>query len=208
MPMSPPSHQIPGVAVTDEEARLLGERGWFRREAFMGRAAATEVARAARDWAAGGRLRPAGMGRGGDHHLGPDERGDEIGWLAPDAPAPLGSLFSTFAALQDALNEAAWLGLRRFELQLARYPSGGSRYTRHRDAFMGDDNRRLTAILYLNEGWEPAHGGLLRLHLETGPVDVSPRLDTLMVFLSEKIEHEVLPSHHERLAVTAWYRAR
>ena len=32
-----------------------------------------------------------------------------------------------------------------------------------------------------------------------------PGVDRLVVFLSDRVEHEVLPAHAERWAVTAWY---
>lgn len=35
--------------------------------------------------------------------------------------------------------------------------------------------------------------------------DVPPQLDTLLVFRSHDVEHEVLPTSHERMAVTIWY---
>ena len=38
---------------------------------------------------------------------------------------------------------------------------------------------------------------------ETG---VDPELDRLIVFLSERVEHEVLPARTPRRAVTAWFR--
>jgi SM-20-related protein len=104
------------------------------------------------------------------------------------------------------LNERAWLGLRRFDLQLARYQPG-AKYVRHRDAFPGDDNRRITAIVYLNPTWAEPDGGKLRLFVDP-IVDLEPRLDRLVVFRSELIEHEVLPAHAERWALTAWYSAR
>jgi len=37
---------------------------------------------------------------------------------------------------------------------------------------------------------------------------VEPTLDRLVVFLSERIEHEVLPSQAPRLALTAWFYGR
>ena len=91
---------------------------------------------------------------------------------------------------------------------MARYTDDGARYVRHRDAFPGQGNRRLTAICYLNPDWRPEHGGMLRLHLDTGPLDVEPTLDRLVVFLSERVEHEVLPSRALRLAATAWFHGR
>src|SRR6185295_11601544 len=96
----------------------------------------------------------------------------------------------------------------RFDLQVARYPGAGARYVRHRDAFGGPESRRVSAILYLNPTWTPADGGLLRLHTGAGAVDLEPRLDRLVVFLSERLEHEVLPAHAERFAATAWYYGR
>jgi SM-20-related protein len=91
-------------------------------------------------------------------------------------------------------------------VQLARYPGGGARYERHRDAFSGGPSRRLTAIYYLNDGWSPADGGALRIHADDGAVDLAPTIDRLVVFLSERLEHEVLPAFAPRLAITAWYR--
>ena len=41
-----------------------------------------------------------------------------------------------------------------------------------------------------------------------GPVDVEPVLDRLLVFQSERVEHEVLPARAPRWAVTAWFRPR
>ena len=63
----------------------------------------------------------------------------------------------------------------------------------------------MTAIFYPNPDWRPEHGGLLRLYLKEGTVEVAPSLDRLVVFLSEQLEHEVLPTHAPRLALTAWY---
>jgi SM-20-related protein len=55
---------------------------------------------------------------------------------------------------------------------------------------------------------------VLRLYPDAGadghsePVDVEPILDRLLVFLSERVEHEVLPTRVPRRAVTAWFRPR
>jgi SM-20-related protein len=66
----------------------------------------------------------------------------------------------------------------------------------------------VTAIYYANPAWRPEDGGLLRLHLDGATHDVAPVLDRLLVFLSERVEHEVLPAEAPRRAVTAWLRAR
>ncbi|RLN58603.1 hypothetical protein BBJ28_00009104 [Nothophytophthora sp. Chile5] len=71
--------------------------------------------------------------------------------------------------------------------------------------------RLVTCVYYLNEQWEPEHAGHLRVHLKGSPLlpashwDVPPKLDTLVVFRSLDVEHEVMPTYHERMAVTIWY---
>ncbi|MBL8953858.1 MAG: 2OG-Fe(II) oxygenase [Myxococcaceae bacterium] len=175
------------------EVEQLGERGFFVRDAF----APADLIEAALKHAHTQPLTPAGIQRGAIKS--PDVRTDLTAWL-DDAP-----LTPAFEALRQELNHTAYLGLTRFDLQLARYEPG-ARYVRHRDAFPGSDNRRVTAIVYLNVAWRKEHGGLLRLHVEP-PVDVEPVLNRLVVFLSDRVEHEVLPAHAPRLALTAWFYA-
>ena len=102
------------------------------------------------------------------------------------------------------INNDAWLGLTRFDVQLAHYASGGSGYARHRDALRGAHGRRLTAVSYLNAAWTPADGGRLRLHVSP-EIEIDPVMGRLVVFLSERVEHEVLPMFASRYAATAWY---
>jgi SM-20-related protein len=184
-------------ALTDAEVTALGGAGWFSRENFLG----AELARRVRAQAAAVPLRRAGVRRAGE--LDDAIRSDELAWVTPEL---FPEAVAAFDALMTQLNERAWLGLRRFDLQLARYPPG-AKYVRHRDAFPGDDNRRVTAIVYLNPAWAEGDGGKLRLFVEP-VIDLAPRLDRLVVFRSELIEHEVLPAHAERWALTAWYSAR
>lgn len=75
-------------------------------------------------------------------------------------------------------------------------------------------------ILYANSGWEPAHGGELRLYDATRcdqdrpcgraaaderpPYwDVAPLAGSIVVFDS-MLRHEVRPSWAERFALTLW----
>ena len=202
----------PHPVLTDAEILALGERGWFLRDGLLGSPAALAVHAAVLALADAGRLRPAGLGRGAGHRIDDTYRSDAIAWVtADDVPPGLVSLWEAFAALRDALNREAYLALGRMEVQVARYP-GGAAYGRHRDAFAepagGRPNRRVTAIYYPNPAWAPDDGGALRIHAGDAPVDVAPRLDRLLVFLSERVEHEVLPTRSERWAVTAWLRAR
>ncbi len=141
-----------------------------------------------------------------EHTLDDTIRSDEIAWLTPEeAQGPLAGAVEHFTALMGAINEAAWLGLRRFDLMLSRYRPG-AKYVRHLDAFPGQENRRVTAIVYLNEAWALADGGQLRLCVDP-PVLVDPVMDRLVVFRSELVEHEVLEAHAERFALTAFFSA-
>jgi SM-20-related protein len=203
--------------LTDAEIHELGERGWFLRDGHLGQRQATGVRDAIEALAAAGRLRGAGLSRGPAHRAGEGIRSDAVAWITPDGlPPELTGLWDSFLALRDALNREAYLGLDLMEVQAARYPAGAAGYRRHRDAFAAlpgaPPNRRVTAIYYANPGWTPDDGGELRLHggasSDAGPVDVAPVLDRLLVFLSERVEHEVLPTRASRRAVTAWFRAR
>jgi SM-20-related protein len=176
--------------IRPDEIEALGTQSVFVRDDFAGR----DVALRALDRLRELPLRAAAVGKGKQLS---GARGDQIAWV-DDA-----ELRERFEALRVSLNQQAWLGLDRFDLQIACY-SAGAAYERHHDAFRNSLERRVTAIWYLNPDWRPEHGGILRLH-HPQPIDVEPILDRLVVFLSEKVEHEVLVSNAPRWALTAWY---
>jgi SM-20-related protein len=185
---------------TTGEVERLGALGWFIRDGFLGESLAKAVCQQARTVL----LRRAGVRR--SHEVDDSTRTDELAWVDRSTGGALALAFDHFVELMQTMNETAFLGLRRFDLQLARFPPG-AHYVRHRDAFPGQDNRRLTAIVYLNEAWVEASGGDLLLHVEP-PRQVAPVLDRLVVFRSELVEHEVLETRAERWALTAWFSAR
>lgn len=43
----------------------------------------------------------------------------------------------------------------------------GAFYRRHLDRFRDDDRRMVSAVLYLNEDWQPQDGGQLRMFWRT-----------------------------------------
>lgn len=151
-----------------------------------------------------GELQPAGLGR--DRLQRERLRSDHIAWIDPDVADPRFSpLLAWLTALQEQLDREAWLGLRRFEVQLAAYDEGPG-YVRHADAFRGGGTRRVTAIYYANPDWSPDDGGELRCWPPSGPKMIEPIADRMVVFLSERLEHEVAAVHRgPRVAVTAWF---
>ena len=196
------------MELTDDEIQALGTQGFFTRPTFLGPERARAVHAEAQALVEAGGLRPAGIRRGADRTEDTSVRSDFITWVQPQPGTALGGLWDAFVQLGGALSAGAYLGLGRFDLQLAHYPGGGAHYQRHRDAFPGQSNRRVTAIYYANPDWRPEHGGKLRLYLDSGTLEVEPTLDRLVVFRSEQLDHEVLPAHAPRLALTAWFYGR
>mgnify|MGYP001446415388 CR=1 FL=1 len=160
---------------------------------------------------AAGAFIPARTGRALTAGRAPHEgaRGDRIAWLDAAAPAPCEApVRAGLAALREACNRELYLGIVDDELHYALYPPGAG-YARHRDRFRDDDTRVLSVVLYLNAGWQPADGGALRLHLPAGAhTDIVPQGGTLVVFLADAFEHEVLPATRERASLTGWMRRR
>lgn len=200
----------PKWRLTDDEIRLLGESSFFVRDGFIDDALVTQARAEIDALAEAERLRPAGISRGMNYRVEDRVRGDLITWLDADNASPgLLEVHEQFEALRNELNQAAYLGLDYFEVQIAQYPGAGAGYDRHVDAFPGSANRRVTAILYLNEGWQPEQGGVLRAWLADGKVrEVEPVAGRLVVFLSDQVPHQVMPTFAPRCAVTAWYRHR
>jgi SM-20-related protein len=157
-----------------------------------------------------GAFLPARVGTGPDKRLIPEIRSDAVAWLDAQDPAPpLQRWLHTLDRLRDAINQATFLGLFRWEGHLAVYPPGAA-YRKHLDVFRHARERKVSTILYLNPDWAEDHGGQLRLYLDdpTRTLDVPPRAGTLVTFLSEHLHHEVLTSHAHRYSITGWFRLR
>ena len=154
-------------------------------------------------------LHPAAVGRGEARGRRADVRGDRIRWLdTRPHDAAEAAAFALLDALRFACNRSLMAGLVEFEGHYALYPTGAS-YARHRDRFRDDDTRVLSCVLYLNDDWRRDDGGALRLYVEDGrAIDVWPEAGTLVAFLSERFDHEVLPARRPRLALTGWFRRR
>ena len=191
----------------DTLAATLHARDW----AVLSLDAAHPVLRGAADearaHAGAGRLHAAATGRADGRQFA-GLRGDSTLWL--DDPAcgdAARALLAALHTLRIALNRRLLLGLDDVEAHLAHYPAGAG-YARHRDRFRSDDARVLSLVVYLNDDWPDGAGGALRLHLPEGPHDIAPRSGTVAVFLSDRVEHEVLPADRPRFSVAAWFRQR
>jgi SM-20-related protein len=158
-----------------------------------------------------GQFKKAAVGKGDQKQVRAEIRSDEVLWMDPTALSPLQVVFwEKIEELKQVLNRRCFLGLKSFEGHFARYPVG-SFYKRHLDQFHAVPHRIVTVILYLNDSWTEADGGQLRMYFpqEDGSErleDVLPVGGRLVVFLSEEIPHEVMPTQKERISITGWLR--
>ena len=151
-------------------------------------------------------LRPA---RTGAARSASSVRGDRTHWFAADAMSPAQQMFTDrIHALRAALNRELMLGLVECESHYAVYRPG-ARYARHLDRLRNNDARVVSAVFYLNQGWRETDGGALRLYLDNGSThDVLPHAGSMVVFLSARFEHEVLPATRDRMSIACWMRQR
>lgn len=137
-------------------------------------------------------------------------RGDSTHWFAADCmSAPQQAFTDRIGDLRMALNHILLLGLVDTESHYAVYRPGAG-YARHLDRLRNDNARVLSAVFYLNDAWQQAEGGALRLYLDGGLShrDIYPCAGTLLLFLSAQFEHEVLPATRSRSSIACWMRQR
>jgi SM-20-related protein len=193
----------------DRVAAALAGPGWSVVPGFLDGARVRALAEEATARRARGDFAPARVGRGAEHAHRAGVRGDERCWLDAASASPAeAELLARLESLRVALNRSLFLGLFELEAQMSAYPTG-ARYERHLDAFRDGGHRVVSTVVYLNERWGPEDGGALRLYVEgERAVEVPPLGGTLVAFLSDRFEHEVLPATRERLSVAAWLRRR
>jgi SM-20-related protein len=199
------------IAAIDRICAAIADEGCAIEADFLPQASVAALADEAHARDTAGEFHAAGVGRGAARVQRSDVRGDRILWLDPSlASSAQRPFWQALDALRLALNETLLLGLFSFEGHYALYPPGAY-YRRHRDQFRGAgsaDIRVISCAMYLNENWALADGGPLRIYDGELMRDVLPVAGTLVCFLSDRFEHEVLPATRERLALTGWFRRR
>lgn len=191
----------------DDAARSLDRDGWYAGANVFPPERVCALADELAALTDQNRLKRAGIGRDRDYHVDRDIRRDWIHWMSGQRSVQ--AAFLGWAEwLRVELNRRLFLGLFEFEAHLALYPPGGF-YLRHFDSFRGAANRMVSLVLYLNSDWHPGDGGELVVYAPDGEseaVRVEPRAGTLVLMLSEEIEHEVLRAAAPRASVAGWFR--
>ena len=208
--------QMPLPVIADTEtstvlARIVDDLvtcGWSHQLDFLSPDLASGLAAECRARVEHGQLAPAGVGRGAGQAVRDGVRGDHIQWLEADQSSHCDHYLRLMDDLRQELNRALYLGLEEYETHFAFYPPGAF-YQQHVDRFRDDDRRTISVVVYLNRHWLAEHGGALRLHVDgQAPLDILPLAGSLVVFLSAKMLHEVLPGTRERLSLTGWFKCR
>jgi len=151
-------------------------------------------------------FKKAGISAAGDLHIDASRRRDKISWLDEDGGA-MSEYLAFTNTLRETLNRELYLGLSYYEAHFALYEEGDF-YEKHLDAFKGSKNRVVTTVLYLNQEWDECNGGELIVYNQEDEkiAKVIPNAGTLVVFLSDKFPHEVLPAKVKRHSIAGWFR--
>lgn len=191
----------------DDAADALAGRGWFCRADAVSAELVASLSTDLEQLIEDDRLKRAGIGRERDFQVDRDIRRDWIFWL--NRRRPVQAEFLDLAEqIRLALNRRLFLALFEFEAHLSLYPPGAF-YRRHFDSFRGAANRMVSLVVYLNRDWADDDSGELVLYRpETGDemARIAPRAGTLLLFMSEEIEHEVLPTRSDRGSIAGWFR--
>lgn len=191
----------------DEAADALAGRGWFCRAHAISPALVDTLAADLEQLIEDDRLKRAGIGRERDFQVDRDIRRDWTFWLNRQRPVQA-EFLELAEQIRLALNRRLFLALFEFEAHLALYPPGAF-YRRHFDSFRGAANRMVSLVVYLNRDWDDSDGGELVLYRPEGGEEmarIAPRTGTLLLFMSEEIEHEVLPTRRDRASIAGWFR--
>ncbi len=151
-----------------------------------------------------GVFKKAAIGAAGTEKVIHEIRGDYTFWLERTRDSELQSIFEILDEIKFVFNRLLFLSLADYEFHLAHYPIG-SFYKKHLDQFEGRKNRMISVIIYLNKGWKIGDGGELRIHPEgSNSFDIAPLENRCVMFRSDTLFHEVLPSNASRKSITGW----
>lgn len=182
----------------------LAERDWVIVDDFLPKELLTASRNFLKKKLALEEFKEAGIGALADFRVEKSIRRDRIYWLERQRDSELAEFFALVDEAIAHLNRLCYLSISGSEFHLAHYPAGAF-YKRHIDQFDARSNRLISMVCYLNERWEPEHGGQLRLYDRNGAHhDVAPLPGRMILFKSDVVPHEVLLAHASRYSITGW----
>jgi SM-20-related protein len=114
--------------------------------------------------------------------------------------------FDLMDAFVSFLNETCYTGITSYEFHYTLYEKG-SFYKKHIDQFKGNDSRKYSMIMYLNDAWLQGDGGELCIHHDNSTENITPTNGKSVFFKSSELEHEVLVSNKPRMRITGWLKS-
>ncbi|MDX5320403.1 MAG: 2OG-Fe(II) oxygenase [Bacteroidota bacterium] len=184
----------------------MAEQGFVTVDSFLSPELYTLLSQRMKELLLHDELEQAGIGTQQDFRIKEGIRGDSISWL-DDMHETEALYLQEMASLMQHLNRGFMLSLSGMEFHFAAYPIG-SFYKRHFDQFKERNNRMISAILYLNSEWKPEDAGELRIYHNHQIIDIAPIGNRLVLFRSDLLEHEVLPTNFLRKSITGWFLYR
>ena len=146
----------------------------------------------------------AGIGALNNNIIREEIRGDYTYWLDRERDTQLSDFWNLIDETLHIYNRYCYLGLSGYEFHFAHYPKGGH-YDKHLDQFNNRNNRTISMVLYLNEGWQPGDGGELEIFENDGTsYRIVPVAARCVMFKSAVVPHAVLPSQKPRYSLTGW----
>ena len=188
----------------EQIASDLAENGYAVVDQFLSAEEVTTLLQL-EEWRSGiTHFKKSGTGKQNEKRINEGIRGDYIQWIDNETTQPALKIYlDRMRELMQYINQSLFLSLQDFEIHFTIYPQG-SFYKLILYQFKGNDHRKLSVILYVNEDWKKEDGGQLRMHLMEGAIDFLPMAGRLICFRSDKIEHEVRPATRDRLSLTGW----
>ncbi len=198
------------VSIIDSQAlQQIADTGYVVIDEFMPQSTVSELVLECQALRRQNLMKQAGISQQKLTHT--QIRGDFTYWLQDSSCSKQQQAYlDRMSKLQSLFNQEFFLSLSEFECHLAIYPVG-ARYQKHLDQFQSATNRKISAVFYLNQNWQAADGGQLRLYLDgENPqpyLDIFPLGGRLVLFDSARFWHEVLPASKERMSITGWFRS-
>lgn len=146
----------------------------------------------------------AGIGALDKNTVHTEIRGDYTFWLTKERDTEIAAFWEVVDQAIQVFNRYCFLSLSGYEFHFANYPPGGH-YTKHLDQFKNRNNRTISFIVYLNEGWQKGDGGELEIFKpDNSSFLVEPLAGRCVLFKSDVVPHAVLKSYKDRYSLTGW----
>jgi len=145
----------------------------------------------------------AGIGALGANIIKSEVRGDFTYWLNKDNDVELNSYFDLSDELIFVMKRFCCLPIADAEFHYAFYPPG-AHYEAHVDQFSERSNRIISVVVYLNENWIQGDGGELKIFQEDQEILIEPIAKRCVLFKSDTVRHQVMPTNKDRYSLTGW----